>query len=349
MNRFIHYSIIVAIIILLIPIIIMKGINLNIDYSDMNKTGEHSLQEADKSIDEILQEGKKIKVFIAEENKLSEMYLEDYVRGVVCAEMPAAFNIEALKAQAIAARTYAVTRMKANGGVGCNKDKDADICTDNTHCQEWVTKEERFKGWNLLEGHSFWEKVTKAVYETEGLILTHDSKPVLYPLYFSTSSGRTENSQEIFNYEEPYLQSVVSDYEEEAPKYLTKVSLSRDDFVRKLMQSSYKIQLNKSKLESQVKIIERTEGGSVKSIQLGTDTLSGTEVRGILNLNSANFSFEFNKNNVTIIVLGNGHGVGMSQWGANALGKMGNKYDEILGHYYLGTDIKKIDEAFIGK
>lgn len=290
--------------------------------------------------------GPKIKVFITEKNQIQEMYLEEYIRGVVAGEMPVDFNIEALKAQAIAARTYAVTRMKLYGGKGCGKHPEADICTDSTDCQEWISKEDRFKSWGAVNAEKDWEKITTAVNDTKGLILTYNSQPVMYPLYFSTSSGKTENSIDVFSAQEPYLKSVVSPNEEESPKFITKTSFSLDAFIDKFYKSSYKIKLDKSKLSTQFKIVNRTEGGSVKTIQVGSKTLKGTEIRTILGLNSANFTFAISGSTITFTVLGNGHGVGMSQWGANELGKRGSKYDEILEHYYQGTEIKKIDDVF---
>lgn len=290
--------------------------------------------------------GPKIKVFITEKNQMQEMYLEEYIRGVISGEMPADFNIEALKAQAVAARTYAVTRMKMYGGKGCERHSGADICTDSTHCQEWISKEARLKSWKAVDAQKNWDKITTAVNETKGLILTYNSQPVLYPLYFSTSSGKTENSIDVFSNQEPYLRSVVSPNEEEAPKFVAKTSFTLDAFIDKFYKSSYKIKLDKTKLNTQLKIINRTEGGSVKTMQVGSKTLKGTEIRSVLGLNSANFTFTISKTSITFTTLGNGHGVGMSQWGANELGKRGSKFDEILEHYYQGTDIKRIDDVF---
>jgi stage II sporulation protein D len=293
--------------------------------------------------------GPKIKVYIAEKKVLQEMYLEEYIRGVVCGEMPAEFDIEALKAQAVAARTYAVTRMKAYGGKGCERNADADICTDSAHCQEWISKEDRFKAWGAVNAQGYWDKVTKAVDETKGLILTFDAAPVMYPLYFSTSSGKTENSQDYFKNSQPYLKSVTSPNEEESPKFITKAAFSLDELVNKIYASTYKIKLDKSKLSTQFKILNRTEGGAVKDMQVGSKTITGRDIREILGLNSSNFAFELGKTNITFTVTGNGHGVGMSQWGANEMGKRGSKFDEILKHYYQGVEIKKIDDVFASK
>jgi len=270
----------------------------------------------------------KIKVYIAEKKQIKEMNLEEYIAGVVSGEMPPQFHIEALKAQAVAARTYAVTRMKAFSGKGCSNNPNSDICTDPSHCQAWKSNVD--------------QNIKEAVKTTQGLILSFNSQPVMYPLFFSTSSGRTENSQDVFSGEYPYLKSVPSPYEEEAPKYLTKTTVSINQFVKKF--NGYGAKLNKAKLPSQIKILSRTEGGSVKIIQIGSKNFSGTEVRRILNLNSANFNMDFTNDSVILTVAGFGHGVGMSQWGANEMGKRGSTYDEILKHYYTGIDIVPISD-----
>lgn len=348
----------VALALFIIPFIILNGtrskdtvqnINNRPEINQKDNMPSAEANQLDAAAAEKLTCGLNIKVFATETNKIQEMDLEEYVRGVVAAEMPAEFGLEALKAQAVAARTYAYTRMKEFGGKGCSNHQDADICTDSTHCQEWISTEQRLKSWRASDAASLWQKVTEAVKETEGLILTYDLAPVLYPMYFSTSSGKTENSQDIFSSAYPYLKSVASPNEESAPKFYAKVTISNDEFVKKFSESEFKISLNKNKLSSLVNILSRTEGGSVKSIKVGAKTLSGSDVRRVLNLNSSNFSMEFKKNEVIISTIGYGHGVGMSQWGANAMSKMGKKYDEILKHYYQGVEIKSIEAAASSK
>lgn len=272
----------------------------------------------------------KLKVFIAEKKQVKEMYLEEYISGVVSGEMPVEFDMEALKAQAVAARTYTVARMKVFAGNGCSKHPGADICTDSSHCQAWSSRID--------------DKIARAVSDTRGLILAYNSQPVMYPLFFSTSSGKTENSQDIFTGEYPYLRSVLSPYEDVAPKFLSKTVVPINQFIKKF--NGYGAKLDKAKLNSQVKVTSRTEGGSVKVIQIGNKSFSGTEIRRILDLNSANFNIDFNNESAVITVNGFGHGVGMSQWGANEMSKRGNRYDEILRHYYLGTDIVRIRDVF---
>lgn len=336
-------------IILLIPMMILGGVGAQVKNNTVDPGGVTDFVPADKSNAAVSNEAApvdlKINVYIAEKKELKEMSLEEYIVGVVAGEMPAEFEVEALKAQAVAARSYAVTKMKGFSGKGCDSAPNADICTDSKHCQEWISKEDASKGWNITDAPKYWDKITAAVNDTRGLVITYDAVPVMYPLYFSTSSGKTENSQDVFKFQEPYLRSVVSTDEESAPKFVSKVTMTKDDFIKKFSESQYNIKLDKSKISSLVKVLNRTEGGSVNTIQVGTKTLSGTDVRGVLGLNSANFKLEFGTSNVVITVSGYGHGVGMSQWGANGMGKAGKKFDEILKHYYLGVEVSKIGDV----
>lgn len=337
-----------------IPMIIINGVNsaassnspdaggiINFNFEEKNQKPEPSAEPIIVPYEDL-----KLKVFVAGKNEIQEMSLEEYLKGVLSAEMPAEFGEEALKAQAVASRTYAVTRIMAFGGRGCKSHPDADICTNSRCCQAWVSKEDVYKTWEAQDASGLWEKIARAVDDTRGMILTYNAAPVMYPLFFSTSSGRTENSEDVFSSSYPYLRSVVSPDEDISPKFTSKVTMTADDFVKKFSVSSYKISLDKSKLKTEVKILSRTEGGSVKSIKVGSKTLEGTDVRTILNLNSANFNIEFGKTDVTISVLGNGHGVGMSQWGANVMAEAGKKFDEILKHYYQDIKIGKIEDVY---
>lgn len=346
--------------IIFIPLIVMKGIGPGVKVNGVNPGGVINFDLEDKNSTETVPEQKgteveesttgtaelKLKVYNVSKKQVQEIELEDYIMGVVAGEMPVEFESEALKAQAVAARTYAVTRMKSFGGAGCKSHPEVDICTDSHCCQAWILKEDIMKRWEAADALNYWDKIFRAVNDTRGMMLTYDAAPVMYPLYFSTSSGKTENSQDVYSSQYPYLRSVTSPNEDLAPKYTTKVTMTSDEFVKKFSESQFKIKLDKAKLPSQVKILSRTEGGSVKSIQLGNKTLKGTDVRAILDLNSANFNIQYSNSNVIITVLGNGHGVGMSQWGANIMAKSGSKYEDILKHYYTGVEIGKIDMIY---
>ena len=252
----------------------------------------------------------KINIYNHKTGKTQQMDIEEYLYGVLSGEMPSDFNIEALKAQAVAARTYVMYNQENE----TSKHKGAAVCTDYTHCQEYKSYEElkKSKGEDWIKNS--YPKVKQAVNETKGHIITYNGEPIL-PLYFSTSSGKTENSEEVFSTEYPYLRSVDSPYDKYAPKYASTLKISNKDFVSKLKSTYSDINITQNNLSSQIKILNRSDGGSVEKIKLGNKELTGRDIRNILNLNSANFEIKFDTNSLDFVVKGYGHGVGMSQWG----------------------------------
>jgi stage II sporulation protein D len=277
-----------------------------------------------------------IKVYNHKLGKTQEMDMEEYLCGVLAGEMPAEFNMEALKAQAVAARTFVI--YKENQGKQ-SKHKDAVICTDYKHCQEYKSYDDLKKKNGEEWMKDSYSKIQQAVKETKGHIITYNNKPIL-TLYFSTSSGKTENSEEVFSTAYPYLKSVESPYDKDySPKYVSTLKISNKDFVNALQKSYSDIQLDEDNLSNQIKILETSDGGSVEKIKIGNKEIKGINVRSILNLNSANFDIDFKDNYLDFIVKGYGHGVGMSQWGAEGMAKEGYKYYDILSHYYAGTQI----------
>lgn len=288
----------------------------------------------------------KIKVYISKDNKIVEMGLEDYVRGVVAGEMPAEFSMEALKAQAVAARTYALAHMKDFGGTPCSQAKGADVC-NTVDCQVYVSKEDRLNDWPDDKKKEYWDKLTEAVTSTSGEVITYDGKAIKDPYYFSTSSGKTEDSQDIFAFSQPYLKSVVSSGDKDAPKYKSSKTISYDDLCKTMKNeySNFKIG-SSSNLKNNVTVKSRTNGGSVKEIIIGNTTISGTQLRRLFQLNSANFSLDYKAGKLIINCIGYGHDVGMSQWGANSMAKSGSNYADILKHYYTGVNIMKISDLY---
>lgn len=279
-----------------------------------------------------------INVYNHKLGKIQAMNMEEYLCGVLAGEMSAEFDIEALKAQALAARTY--VKYKENQGSN-SKHKNALVCTDFRHCQEYKSPEELEKRNGKAWMESSYKKIKQAVDETKGQIITYKGKPIL-TLYFSTSSGKTENSEEVFSSAYPYLKSVDSPYDKNAPKYISALELSNSDFVNLFKKSYSNIKIDASNLSNQIKVKKRSEGGAVETIKIGNKEIKGTDVRNILSLNSANFDIKFENNSVKINVKGYGHGVGMSQWGAQGMAEDGYKYYEILSHYYTGTNITDI-------
>ena len=293
----------------------------------------------DKPSPETIESDMQLKVYHHQTEEIMELYLEDYIVNVVAAEVPAAFEMEALKAQAVAARTYAI--WKANRNEESPQHPGAILCTDSTHCQAWASLED------LKERHGrswikkYLPKIKEAVEATRGLIMTYDMKPI-EPLYHSTSGGKTENSEDVFSNRVPYLRSVDSPYEERSPVLVDHKEFTFDEFYALLKEGRPDLELKEKNLKGQMEILSHHEGGSVKEIKIGNEVFTGREVRQLLALRSAKFTFEIKGKVIKFTTRGYGHGVGMSQWGANGMAEKGSTYEEILAHYYFGIKLGKI-------
>ena len=229
----------------------------------------------------------KVKLYRKEENKVEELDLEEYIMGVVASEVPASFNEEALKAQAIAARTFYMG--KRNNPDKDSKNKGAEI-NDTSNCQVYMSKEERMAKWSSSEAKSNWNKIQKAVLDTKGQVLTYEDSVLEYPQFFAISSGKTEDAKEVFSIDVPYLKSEESKGEEIAPKYKTTLEIPINEFVNKINTKYTTANVKKSNLAALIKIESYTESGSVKEIKIGNETIKGTEFRELFNLNSTNFN-----------------------------------------------------------
>ena len=283
----------------------------------------------------------KVKVFMAKENTIKEVNIEDYVTGVVASEMPVGFEIEAIKAQAVAARTYALAHVALLGGTGCNKyGKGADLC-DTVHCQVYMTKDERLKIWGRVKGEVYWKKINNAVKSTAGEVLTYNDDLVMEPYYFSTSSGRTENSEDVFSTSVPYLRSVESPGEEKLKNIKSSKTFNFKELSQIINNNYNNARISSYNIRNQITVIDRTGAGSVKNIKVGSITMTGSKFRTMLGLKSSNFKIKFNSSSIEVDCSGYGHDVGMSQYGADAMAKKGEGYVDILTHYYQGTKISK--------
>ncbi|MEG1256490.1 stage II sporulation protein D [Clostridium sp.] len=282
-----------------------------------------------------------VEVYITKENKVISIPLEEYIKGVVCSEMPLNFNKEALKAQAIAARTYTIAHTKEFSR-GCANGKGADLC-DTVHCQVYTQKDEKIKQFGS-EGENKWNLVETIVNETQGMVLTYNNEIVKGAYYFSTSSGKTENVEDVFTTALPYLRSVESLGEEVAPRYESTETVDINRFAQIINENYKNANVSAVNLENQITINGYTDGGCIKDISIGDVTITGVKFRQLFGLNSANFSIEFLSNQVVINCTGFGHGVGMSQWGANVMAGEGKTCEEILKHYYTGVEIKNIND-----
>jgi len=182
------------------------------------------------------------------------------------------------------------------------------------------------------------DKIEVAVDFTRGQILTYEGK-IIEPLYHSTSGGRTENSEDVFSAAVPYLRSVESPYEDESPRLNSSVKITAGEFIDKIESAYGDMDITESNLDEKIKLGEVSEGGRIKTLIIDNTEISGRDMRTLFNLNSTNFSFIQSGSQIEILTTGYGHGVGMSQWGAEGMANKGYNYKEILKHYYTGVEI----------
>ena len=256
---------------------------------------------------------------------ISAIPFEDYIKGVVASEMPSSFEIEALKAQAVASRSYAMYQI--NG----SKNREYDL-TNTTANQVYKNDNELKQIWKEEYPKKI-NKIKKAIEQTSGEYLTYNST-VINAMFFSTSTGVTENSEEIFSSALPYLRSTSSKWDESSPSYIDTYKFSINDFYNKLS-----LPIN-NKLE--ITEVEKTTTGRTKKLKINGQEINGRQLAKKLNLRSNYFDIIQNGDSITITTKGFGHGVGMSQYGANGMAQEGYKYDEILKYYYKNTELKKI-------
>ncbi len=268
--------------------------------------------------------------------EIEEVELEKYLCNVVSAEMPASYELEALKAQAVVARTYTLYKVKNK------KHENADICDTSTCCQAWVTKEERLARWEENLRESNWQKIEQCVNETKGKIITYQNEPI-NAFFHANSGGTTELPVNVWGGSGfPYLQVVQTAGEEGYSQYASEVELSNEELIEKLKTKYQDIQINFQDPED-IKILEHTDSNRVKTVKFGNHEISGVETRSIFGLKSTNFEMVKEANKIKFTVKGYGHGVGMSQTGADTMAKQGSNYEEIINHFYIGIEIKGIN------
>lgn len=261
-----------------------------------------------------------------ENGNIDRVFFEEYVKGVLAGEMPTSFDLEALKAQAVAARSYVLKKMEQN------KEQDYDVVDtvmnqvyldDATLKDKWKDKYEEKNN-----------KIKQAIVETKGEYMTYNNE-VIEAFFFSTSTGKTENSGEVFQTQLPYLKSVDSAWDEEvSPVFSQDNNLSLEEFYQKL-----NIEYNPN---LKIEITKTTSTGRIKELKINDHEFKANDIYQKLNLRSTFFDIKQKDNQVEITTKGYGHGVGMSQYGALAMAKKGYKYQDILKYYYQGVEIKKL-------
>lgn len=291
-----------------------------LDIQQPNDTMQEKAEPVERSVPEY-------EILMRSADTLQTRKLEEYLVGVVLAEMPASFETEALKAQAVVARTYTL-RADSTGG----KHGDGSVCTDYACCQAYIEPEEYLSRGGSLDSL---EKIRSAVAETAGLVLTYEGQ-LIEATYFSCSGGSTEDAVAVWGTDYPYLQATPSPGEEKAVHFTDTVSFTPEHF-----QQALGITLKGNPADWFGKVTY-TEGGGVDTMEIGGQAYKGTRLRQLLSLRSTAFTVSAGEK-ITITTRGYGHRVGMSQYGADAMAAAGKSYADILAYYYKGTALSALD------
>ena len=272
-----------------------------------------------------------------EDGTAATLTLADYLWRVVAAEMPASFEREALRAQAVTARTYTLYQM----GIGTNPNHpEADMCTDIACCQAYLDPDQAAANWG--DGASAYAaKITDAVSSTDGQAIFYEGA-LIDAVFFSSAAGRTLNAVEVWGGSVPYLTGVESPEGEEVPNYHTTVAVSLEDFRETFLAQYPQADLSGAP-SGWFQSLRPTSSGGVNTVEVGGVVVKGSELRSLFGLRSAHFTVTAGAEGVTFSVTGYGHGVGMSQYGANAMARAGASWQEILEHYYTGVTIAPLE------
>ncbi len=272
------------------------------------------------------------RIYNSETEKITEMSAKDYIFGVVAAEMPASYETEALKAQAVAAYTFACFRRLKN------KNKEYDLTTDFSKDQAYITREAAAERWGS-NSDSYTKKIENAVNTVSGYMISYNGSPVL-SVYHAISNGKTESAKNVWGQDYPYLTAVNSVGDKLSANYISTVEISLEEFREKLKDT---LKLS-GEAKNYIGKITRTDSGTVLKICICDKELTGSEIRNAFALHSASFDLEFKNEAFHFTVYGYGHGVGMSQFGADYLAKQGADFKEILTTYYKGCKVEKISQ-----
>lgn len=327
--------------VVIIFVLAVLVLNIDVEPKEANNTKDDENEE-NKIIN--FESSKKIKLYRSKKDQIEELDLNTYLLCVVASEMPFKYEYEALRAQAIVARTYLFRKL--NEGI----EPMGDICDNYAHCQAYSQIEDlkpiwkREKGYTEEEIEEGIEKIKKAIVQTDGMVITYNNE-LINALFHASSPVKTEDAKAIWSKEDvPYLRS-VENVEDEDYEYRESIkSISYEEFNSILLENNY-IDSNIS-VDSflNVKINSYTDSGRVKDVSIGNALVSAEDLRTLFGINSTNFTIENTKSEIVFNVLGFGHGVGMSQVGANAYAKQGMSAEEIIHHYYTNVEIINLNE-----
>ena len=273
-----------------------------------------------------------LNIYDHKRDEIITIELEDYLRGVLAAEMPALYHQEALKAQAVAARTYALKQIPKFGGQGSRKYTGADLSTDFADCQAYLSESEMKERWGFLAFFYYWSRINRAVEDTRGQVLLYNNQ-LIDAVYHANSGGLTENAVYVWGKEVPYLQSVESPYDKEKEtSYQSVFSIKRDELEKAF-------DTLKEERDVLLMIRKKTPSGRVLELSIGSKKYTGVKVREKLALSSTKFSISMKGDIYIFTCYGKGHGVGMSQDGADGFARNGYNYQQILKHYYKNSEL----------
>ncbi|MGI5875311.1 MAG: stage II sporulation protein D [Dethiobacteria bacterium] len=285
-----------------------------------------------------------LRVFLVSEGKVREMEIEEYLVGVVAAEMPSSFHIEALKAQAVIARTYALEKRRETGGSGCKNHPGIDLCTDSSCCQAWEDINFSLAKWPAKEGPIYLQRVKEAVSATHNMVITYEGKPI-EAVYHSTCGGTTEAAEAVWsgNKSAAYLKSVECSFCRHSPYFKKEIPMGLSTYAAALKNQEGILPVLGEGNIPLLEVKKRSSSGRNLLLSVGNSgrIYSGMEVRTLLGLPSTFFRWRTENDKIIFTTRGHGHGVGLCQYGADGMGREGRDYKEILQYYYQGIKIEK--------
>ncbi len=281
-----------------------------------------------------------ILVFNHLSQKLVEKELEEYLIGVVAAEMPASFDLEALKAQAVVARTYTVNKMRSFGGQGCSRKPGADICTDPACCQAWESEEQSLVKWPAADAKQYLDKLRQAVGQTASKVVLHNGQTI-DAVFHSNCGGHTENSEDVWLSVRPYLRGKDCPYCDNTRWSQTEHVYTGAQFARQILPYVQAIPVS-SAGRPLLGAAVRSGSGRVSQLFVAGEKITGRDFRSALNLPSTNFTWRVEAEQVIFTVRGHGHGVGLCQYGANGMAHAGKTAREIINFYYTDVTVESL-------
>ncbi len=286
-----------------------------------------------KSIEKITFRSIPIKVLSQIEKKIYQTDLETYLIGVVAAEMPAEFELEALKAQAVASRTIAVKRLKRYGGRGSKHNSQVDFTDDPADSQAWISQKGMIRKWGQEKYQKYYSLIKKAVFKTYGIVITYQNKPI-DAVFHSTCGVGTLAAVKLWKNDLPYLAKQSCGFDTHSPRFKEDKFFTWNELARNLQMSPKEL--------TSLKVLNKEPRGRINTLLVGQKRMKGSDFRRLLKLNSTCITWRISKKGICFTTIGYGHGVGMCQYGADGMAQKGYNYRQILKHYYRGIEFRQI-------